>query len=316
MDNKDFDFDEIDRAVNSATNNTASENDDTTNYDQVKSADNQMDKPVAATPALAGRRSSGQFMDVVHPSSDMRRPPMKTPERPTYQATVPEEPVIPLELEAPEPEKTELPSPTIQSDVWENTKNDNEDADIDRISDDLDSELDKKPEPEDTPDTPFLSDAKVEKRPLGAFSNDSSATTDEPPELLEKKDESLPDELQGKLLTIESNESIATPENQKEIQSVAPVEETPEIEPDTKPVPIVVDNTPKAATSITQQYQEKPSTGDRDSGAIYDTDSYHKALIKPIKKKHSWTLILWIVIIIAAGIGAGVITFYYIMPNL
>jgi len=75
---KDLDFDEIDRAVNSVISN-GSNNDS----NPVSQSINEMPETVQPEPqpvVTAGvprppvaRRSSGQFMDVVHPSSDMRR---------------------------------------------------------------------------------------------------------------------------------------------------------------------------------------------------------------------------------------------------
>jgi hypothetical protein len=304
---KDFDFDEIDRAVSSVNADVPVLSDDIKNTTTEQTAD-QPAKSATPTPtsALAGRRSSGRFMDVVHPSSNMRQAPLKMPERPlpqTSQSLTSDKPPItstPITTNMPvnQPEKTELPTPTVPYNDWSGSKNEDED-DIDKISDDISNELEHKSD--ESLETPFISGTKVEKRPLGAFSA----------EIEPKKDESLPDELQGKLLSIESNESIANPEEDSYIKITA---QEPVDNP--KANPQAVDNNPVAATSITQQYEEKPSSGDKNSGAIYDTDSYHKALIHPIKKKTGWMWIVWILVIIVAGIGAGVVVFNYVLPNL
>jgi hypothetical protein len=309
----DIDFDEIDKAVNSVGS------------DKPNTNANETPEPVTentqTTSGLAGRRSSGQFMDVVHPSSNMRRAPIKMPERPLNQNTEPNKPSVEqtvpnTDVQASQTQETtsesELPTPTIPNSGWAEQKNENEDEDIDKISDDITNELDHKSD--ELPDTPFIAGTKVEKRPLGAFSTeplDGEVSTDINSELDDKKDESLPDELQDKLLSIESNESKPGPEAPKET-----------IEPDEKPEVVEKVEVPKAeskpaiATSITQQYEEKPSTGDRDSGPIYDTNSYHKPLISPVKKKSSWSIILWIIAILVLGVGAGVLAYKFIVPIL
>jgi hypothetical protein len=311
---KDFDFDEIDRAVNSVSSGDIKASDKPD--DALVEPPKPESTPEKTTPALAGRRSSGQFMDVVHPSSNMRRAPMKMPTLPTNpinQNPTPEkspvEPAQPISSEDDtKPVETELPTPTIESNVWDDMKTENDDADIDKISDDITNEMSHKPD--ELPDTPFIAGTKVEKRPLGAFSTESPTSDPNPEnadELIENKDKSLPDELQDKLLSIESNES------KPELEPAGPDEKpivTPVVE---KPA---ADKQPTGATSITQQYEEKPSTGDRDSGPIYDTNSYHKPIIPPAKKKSGWMWVIWILVLIIIGVGVGILVNNYVLPNL
>jgi hypothetical protein len=311
---KDIDFDEIDRAVNSVAPDNSDENDKTEDT-TVQSDTPEPSKPTPqTTPALAGRRSSGQFMDVVHPSSNMRRAPINMPMRPApNQNITPETPPEPP-VEEPKPIEAELPTPTIPNDGWGNPKSEDEDADIDKISEDITNELDHKSD--ELPDTPFISGTKVEKRPLGAFSTEppvevAETDLDSQTDLDDEKDGTLPDELQDKLLSIESKESTAGPEPQ--IETAEPVEK-PEVTE--KAEPPATETKPAVATSITQQYEEKPSTGDRDSGPIYDTNSYHKPLVSPAKKKSSWKIIIWILGILIVGVGAGVLVYYFVKPIL
>jgi hypothetical protein len=213
----------------------------------------------------------------------------------------------------PQTEETKLPTPTIPNSGWADSKSENEDADIDKINEDIASELDHKSD--DLPDTPFISGTKVEKRPLGAFSTEPPTTepnSDSQSELDDKKDDSLPDELQDKLLSIESKESTASPEPQVETTEPA---EKPEVTEKTE-APAIESKPAVAATSITQQYEEKPSTGDRDSGPIYDTNAYHKPLVSPVKKKSGWKIIIWILGILVVGVGAGVLVYYFVRPIL
>jgi uncharacterized membrane protein len=132
-------------------------------------------------------------------------------------------------------------------------------------------------------ETPFLTDAKIEKRPLGAFSTES-ATPELP--LIE---EPIP-------------------------QPVADVEEVEEV-----PVPEVpqpVDEQPAGPTSITQQYTEKPASETQTTGSIYDTEAYHQPLTNAPKKAGGVMVAVWIgaLIVIGGGIGAGI--YFIVLPML
>ena len=63
-------------------------------------------------------------------------------------------------------------------------------------------------------------------------------------------------------------------------------------------------------TSIPQQYREEPSTGDKDNGAIYDTDTYHQPIAHPAKKKSGWMWVVWIVAILLLGAGGGAALYF------
>lgn len=358
---KDLDFDELDRAVNSLIGNgdapvagdgpvaPTSQTDINPILSQ-PSTEPVTDKPVSALP-LATRRSSGRFMDVVHPSSDMRstsvsdRPasrvgttipsPMTTPGAYSRPLVVPD--VTTTSSSADEPEKpSQWPDP-IDFHGFEDARPDSdsvsanvalpstfdsstrsvdeaistspevdEDSDITKLADDINATLNGDPE---TPlNSPFLADAKVEKRPLGAFSfgevapataatlavvapQDSSPAASS----VEEKsiDTPMPAELQDDLLLLESdNVESPTPE------IVAPVE------------------TPVGPTSITQQYKEQPSTSDQPTGAIFDTHAYQKPLAHPAKKKSGWVWVFWIALLIIAGAGAGAVVYFFVLPLL
>ncbi len=131
---KEFDFEELDRAVSSAlTPNEPGKGSDVpeapVTTPEPLPSQTPLPSPVPArteTPSPAARRSSGRFMDVMHPSADMR-----TSARPTVPvSTAPEVPI----------EKPAVIQP-------EATQAINEAA---------------------PQDSPFIPDAVVEKRPLGA----------------------------------------------------------------------------------------------------------------------------------------------------
>ncbi|MEI6850850.1 MAG: hypothetical protein WCK26_02705 [Candidatus Saccharibacteria bacterium] len=376
---KDFDFDEIDRAVNSTITSSSTVGDDDNNQ--------SIPSPEKTAP-LAGRRSSGQFMDVVHPSSDMRRSPLMMPNRVPGQGVVtdnskdssdnlpkPNEPQtdIPKDIKQPENEwpdpidfhKSKENSPEDFEDTGHDEKNnqngdinldglksqndaktdiqdeispkdENEDADIDKISDDLTNEMNHISE--ESSDSPFISGTKVDKRPLGAFSDESVDKTEEEPVNVESP--------------VVSHEIEAKSESKPETESESEIKSEPETETDTSASTVIPaelqndllsiesDNSTNSTvpvdsgsgeanngvsksepqsvgpTSIVQQYKEQPSTGDKKTGAIYDTDAYHKALVKPVKKKPSWLWALWIAILVVVGAGSGAAIYYFLLPLL
>jgi len=234
-----------------------------------------------------------------------------------------------------DPVKTEEPKLTV--------KDEYEDADIDQISNEIDKTMGQVAE--QPQDSPFISGTKVEKRPLGAFSTEPSTSTEpvaepvsEPaPESEPTVTESpasvedavvsapeatttmppdsvvtpLPAELHNDLLSIESSTT-----NQPAQPTAEEVTAAAEVSAPT-PEPITVsDSQPTATASIPQQYKEQPSSGDQTSGAIYDTDAYHKALVNPSKKKSGWMWIVWIVLLLVVGAGAGAAVYFLVLPRL
>ena len=315
----DIDYDELDRAVNSLAN------DETSSVpDVVKPANaiNMPQRPITdsqptVAPSIVSQRSRGRFMDVVHPSSNMRSTTsIPVPERDTSRISptttpysTPNTPVLNNSI-----------SPMSFANNTQTPQKQDEDADINKISDDISRELGQTPPAQDSP---FITDAKVEKRPLGAFSETpNTSETVQPtmsPYIQENNREQeetaglgtpMPAELDTDLLSIESDSA-----EQTEPADIANLSvETPST---TTPAPVVsVPAQPLATASITQQYKEQPSTGDQNTGAIYDTDSYHKALVQPVKKKSGWLWILWIVLLLIVGAAAGAAVYFFVLPSL
>lgn len=251
-----------------------------------------------AKEAVAARRSSGRFMDVMHPSSDMKTsaaavpPPSREaatimpPERTATVETAPQPSEAPAEVAA---ESAQKP---IESAVVSET-------------------------PVEVPEpltSPFLPDAKVEKRPLGTAASTTDpdaeglidqlgASQDErqkdtqlTPNPTEAADIELPEELNNNLLAIETNLAVEGPIDELSVAPAAPLAEEKKQEI-------------TGPASIPQQYQELPSSGDQSNGAIFDVDAYHKQPAHPAKSSSSW---LWIVVIIIIVIvcGAGAAAFY------
>jgi len=370
---QDIDFDEIDRAVSSVTNANNDTNApvvDTTATPEiiavstpVASASSHQEISAHATPSLAARRSSGRFMDVVHPSSDMRPKapatatfrreevaprPTEVSERPTFAAEpvvaerpepTPEPtvesvetstspafhwpdpidltetaattpfvpPVVPAPIvSVPEPEPTLAPEPVIA------TVPDIQDKPVVNLDDELQSSL----------ESPFLSNAKVEKRPLGAFSFPDSDLpliddfSNEPsvPEKATQPESSESTELDEDILMLEADNEDEF-EKVEDAEVPEPVVAPVAAEPITTPAP-VVDTAPVGPTSITQQYKEHPSTETQASGAIYDTATYHQPLAHPAKKSSSLLIIAWIVGLIIVGGGIGAAVYFFVLPLL
>lgn len=196
--------------------------------------------------------------------------------------------------------------------------------------------------------SPFLPDAKVEKRPLGSLSpltpmiapehelmtptpDDSEAQLPAKPSDVKSE---TPEEFNQDLMSVEADTHMGVPKTDEthpidgkydepaaapKTESVASEEEsvtaeapaksqadkdaarhTPEKDEETTAEPTT------GRISIPQQYREQPSSGETESGAIYDTDAYHQPLSHPAKKSSGWWWVLWILLILIVGVGAGV----------
>lgn len=264
----DFDFDEIDKAVNSALSGTPSTPAAPTIPPPVPAKPEpttvrESSTPSVPTPAVAApaaKRSTGQFMDIAHPSFAVRS---QVPEE-----EVKPEPVLQRPFSAPTAPVLNDIQPTFI------------------------------PEPLESP---FISDAKVEKRPLGGEA--PTAPQYEPIELLEAPDEprieahAMPDPI-----------DFAT-------RNEPPVALEPVVEH--KPQEPVVSTPLKAEApiSIAQQYQEKTSDVQQ-TGAIFDTETYHQPLAHPTKKRAGFWTPIWIILLVLLGGGAGAAVYFFIMPTL
>jgi hypothetical protein len=367
---KDLDFDELDRAVNSLIGGTsvhATEPDEPAAIDITSAVQNSHVAPVAAfvpqpvvaaepvvapvapaatqppTQPLAARRSSGRFMDVVHPSSDMRTsasqstgPMSRVGVSITPTAAVAQPTPAPV-IAPPQVVSTEWPDPLDFQGYTDTPVAPAADpvAVVSTTPAVIDEPVVTQPDPESVGplESPFLTDTKVEKRPLGAFSDEQTVaapvvnippaepvgvqpiTSDADVDIIEVKDVEpvaidspdaqtgpieapLPAELGDDLLTVESDQDTSN-------HPPEPVAVTP------APDPVAV-----GATSITQQYTESASTGDQPTGAIFDTHAYKKPLAHPKKKKSGWLMVLWIFVLLVIGAGVGAAVYFYVLPQL
>lgn len=280
----DLDYDQLDKAVINAMTDAP-----------VVKPEEQPKEPEAPAPAPqptpppapAARRSQGRFMDMMPPASMRSRSAPASlshnprQERPTGHPA----PSTPLAPSTPDLlERDEAP----RDDAWK------KDA-----------------------QSPFLTGAKVEKRPLG----DSPGTGTGP--LLSKFEDSAKDDdiidfdLSPEPAVETPSVAPPTPEN----TSITPprLEPQPQLEahyddaPAPQPTSTPAHSSPQV--SIPQQYKEQPRQ-EQLSGSIYDTESYHQPVAHHDKKRSPGITILWIVLLIALGAGVGAALYFFVLPML
>lgn len=330
----DFDFDELDKAVAGVIGPEESTSQDTPTDAATPAPETPA--PVLSTPqeqsrdevtvqqrtslAPAARRSSGRFMDVVHPSSDMRT---RTGYTSAAEAPAPSRPttfVAPVAEEAKEEDWSKpLESPFLpDAKVEKRPLGGAGPAPVFNPE-----ELLEAPEDElllEEPDEPRL-EAMTLPDPIDfALQTSQDSANDETPEL------PLEDELSQE--TIDTAEFDTTPEVTPEDNSQVVGDEilfeesvieqptAPETQPVVaEPEPVATPEQPVGPTSISQQYQERPSEAQA-SGAIYDTENYHQPMT-PAPKKHSsaWSIV-WIILLVILGAGAGVAFYLFVLPML
>lgn len=340
---KDLDFDELDKAVNSLMStkdekpgDTAPAEPVTTDTDtttpaveeqptstpipaptapepatpEPEATDVAVTKPARPTATPPARRR-GQFMDVVHPSSDMRTPatgrtgvtiapPSPTPSQaPTPEPVpAPETPETPVAEETPAPTMSTMPDPIDMQEAMAEKSTTVEPA-VPAESDNVSPFSSTLTSDSSVAESPFLPDAQVEKRPLGsaALSGDTAAVQ----ELNDttKSDESTPAEESVPVET--SDAPIDTPTSPEKpadsiVTTVEPIKES------------------AAGSSIAPQYKEKESTGDKAHAALYDADNMNVPLIHPAKERSGWLWVLWTFLLVVLGaLGAATLWYFKII---
>jgi hypothetical protein len=283
-------------------------------------------------------------MDVVHPSSDMKS---AGPAQPVQAARPIEVPSAPAQTEIvdivkPEP-KQATPAPAFSWTETPSITSEPEVKELDLIED------------TDVLESPFLTNTKVEKRPLGAFSADEPQSTP----FLDLTD-ALKEEADAEIATQTASDDVTQPSQSiddtpalneesfdletseeklfgieedsqtAEIDSLKLLEQPearPLLEKDTTADSAVAARTPQlvqvsapavslGVASIPQQYTEQPVSDDQPSGAIYDTESYHQPLSHPKKNNAGWLVIVWIVGLILFGAGIGAALYFFVLPML
>ena len=254
--------------------------------------------------AAAPRPNSGRFMDMVHPKADMRVAAASTPDL-----------IVPSRTPA-ATRTTQTPVSLHDSQVSEASETDSAAA-----NPLVDSSLLA---------TPFLPDAKVEKRPLGgsvsainplnptneilSAAEEATATPDSDTEDSGFETASINSESRGSSSDGGDGQRELNPADyEKESsteQALAQIEITEEKIPEPPQTLEKVESGDtedlKSGTSK-MTYQEAQNEEESGGSAIYDVKNYHQPLAHPKKQKSGWgvVLIVVIIIILAAALGAA-----------
>lgn len=335
----DINFDELDKAVNSALKQTA-----TPEPPKEVSAAELSEAPAVSTEAKEGSRSEekpvervaqkrrGQFMDMVHPSSDMIK---QVPTRASRQAatiqplnpSIVEEKQDSAKEEAPKQEVAVLPeaapaepNPLVASEAEQTPKSEwpdpldameqaeqeqtplagEEGANASVTS--SEQEADSSVKSEESSGSPFIAGTEPEKRPLGAFTD--QASSEEPLDDNEQEGEDNPPESEAGT----GNELPAVPQVPQELApEVVSVEsdDPSHISSDDNDAdtPVSSEGTGMAA-SISQQYKNTDEPSDGQDHPVFDTKDYHQPLTPPAKRGHTGLVVTFVLLLLAL-LGAG-----------
>ena len=260
----------------------------------------EVPKATSPAPAIVAKKR-GQFMDVMHPSADMRTRPDPAS---VSRRKVDLKPSLDFEKKFTEEAESQAQEasvdPVVRTNDWPDS--------VDLVpSDATEASSPDTAEPEImTPLTsPFLPDAKPEKRPLGgAAMIDEAPVIDDIDEPIEVPVESvpavttdltenitpMPDELGADIMNVESGNmppaSTAVP------SPVQPIKESGEAAQ------------PSGPSSIPQQYHTSEPSADVEHGALYDTAAGQDVL-HPAKKRSGWLVPLIIFALLILGGAAG-----------
>ena len=350
-----LDFDELDKAVNSLMSDKESAQAVVTDASAVLASTPSpavvVDDPTtSAVPSPAVRRR-GQFMDMVHPSSNMRStstpvsvrrqaadimPPATADDTgltnqadpvgtypsvtPSFESTTESTPAPVSDW----PDPIDMATPPVSEVALEMSSPDatTQESHTDDVAADFSDALII----DDPQTSPFLPDTKVEKRPLGSPLPQVDAALSEldgepsfennavSPDAspVEPEQTVAVETPQPELMPDElKDEVIAVETNEVVHEEVA----SPEVVAEAPAAPSVVPDAQQstATGAIVPQYQEQPSTGDQTNGPIYDTNTYHQPLdAQPHKKKSAvLTWILWTLVLLIVGATAGAAWFYF-----
>jgi len=375
---KDIDFDELDKAVNSLMGSVAttpskqpSEQSAQTppaqpspvsepviepvkSEPQIVRSPSEVQAPPQATPARAVsptvRKSSGRFMDVVHPSSDMRSTsPIKTPARssgitPPSRSSVslspvkqPQVPSTTVESDSASsvttqisPQESSFPDPLdmmpqVEADKELSPKVTDEEPTTVASDAELTKELSQTPKDAVTDSSEpleslFLPNVKVEKRPLNIAGNTDTASDETEPDTgqSEVKDDTDKKDVDSLVTPDPTLAELGEDVLAIESDSSSSVTENDQNEVEsTQPVASPVEAISNASqspvvSSISRQYSVHPSSDPKHHEALYDTAAQAGApLAHPAKRKSGWMVVLWIVLLIVLGVG-GALALYFL----
>lgn len=329
----DIDFEELDKAVNSLMNkagggsntNNASSDSLAVNETQTNSVESQAPAELKAPPMIS-KKLSGRFMDVVHPSSDMRRNstatsmPSRTgvfiqPLDSLREESVSEKVVVKEDsLNAVSNSEAVDPSSDIQPSLTE-PDTPTEKSLADKIAESLADSSKNIADPLPNISTPFLPNPNIEKRPLGENINPGTPTTqigasDINNESIEPEDDNLRDNT----LT---NESLK-PEFSKEILAVERINDE-ELGEDKKADNQNGSDSGQAGGANMQTFGDimPQYTADEETptnpAPIFESASSVSGNVGKGRKKSGWLTVLLILLFLIIGIGGGAAAWWFMI---
>lgn len=162
--------------------------------------------------------------------------------------------------------------------------------------------------------SPFLPDAKVEKRPLGGGTQPASSMDQNQPasDTQQPLDVTVPEELGADLMALESDttpiEQNTTTSDSGTVEVSADNQLRDEIsESDT----ISTSSSPEAASEITgpvsipPQYKVSAPTETNEHVAVYAPETTPTGLVQPPKKRSGWLIIIAILLLLVLGAAGG-----------
>lgn len=353
----DLDFDELDKAVNSlmggapstaqsqpvATTNTDTNADTPSNTNAAPATPNRSQAPQASP---ATNRSRGQYMDVVHPAGNMRKASQQSPSRvsrhgvtvaprdtaqtvDTASDDVAQEDTERLPAnEMPKektPEQDVMPDPIAFAER-ENTKQNAAAENEQPVAENTVSTV--QPDAQNVTEntdglqftSPFLKDAKVEKRPLGAVDSTVNSVGGEEAQPVDKDSAAeeattaaatLPAELHDEIMQIEADTTKpVTDTSSNTSQSSSPAQPTEPIKSVEKPTESKqTDAQPNVSPTMIPQrpVPAAPAQASDDAHSMFDDQD--APLKQPAKKKSSWPIVIGAVLLLLLGVGGGIAFF-------
>lgn len=324
----DIDFEELDRAVQSAIDDFSGENDVVQEVASVSPA--LPPKPVA--------RPAGRSLDSFSsPKSNVSLTP--TVKKPIVQPQAPKGPVIDIINPArknPVVGAKEIPTPKPEIETEPELEIVNESLEVEEV----------------IKESPFIENAKVDKRPLGAFSNKQKSNS-KSNELLSKLSAEMEALISGTTVAEPEVEVVAKPEEvatptappveavavepavERAVEAptyVGGVDEANELPPELHSDILAVEATgmihqqeplsnenvgleeaKKAAKAKTTEPKNEP-VQNKPAGAeesLYTSEAYTKPLAHSKKKKSGWLTVVLILLLILVGAAGGAAAYYF-----
>lgn len=272
------------------------------------------------TPLINPSRKAGRFMDVVHPSSDMATSPKAAPVPAgrismagrTLQPLLSSDGIKTDEVQ-PASEASRIETAEKQSDGAPKQLDDQLELSTTTAANESAVVGQAAMEPSATP--AFIADAKVDKRPLGAFSEPAQASADPQPSVADNlESQDMPPMASASIDAYAGQGAKLPPELERDIVSVEA--DGGSMDDDAKEPKAPAAHS-QASTgidgtlSIPKQYQEVERSTDTEAHSLFDTNEYHPPLQVHADNNHRF-LWVWVVIAILLLTGtAGLFAYWY-----